>query len=110
MAPGRFEREPFRSRALILLGAVSFAAPPPASSAASPAPSGRRLARAATLVYVAVAVALLTAAAELAITIVFPVNLLAAERAIAAAIEAAGDAPPNGGLEFTTDTVAFARA
>jgi len=77
-----------------------------AAPAAQPAAARRRLAIAATLVNVAVAVALLTAAAELAITIVFREELLAAERAIAATFEA----PPDGGPAFTTDTVTFARA
>ena len=71
----------------------------------------RRIGTATLLVYVTVGVALLTAAAELAITIVFRENLLAAEQAIAAYMPplTSPDGQADGTLIFSTDTVAFAK-
>jgi hypothetical protein len=85
--------------------------PPPTTPTAEPAamqPVPPRRVRAVTaLVYITVAVALVTATTDLAMTIIFHEDLLAAERAIAASMRDV--APPDGGLSFSTDTVAFAK-
>jgi hypothetical protein len=96
--------------------AAVLATPPPAPAVPTPGaplpyatsmPLRPRLIRAATiLVYVGVAVAVLTAAADLIFTVVFRDNLLAAERVIA---ETNGPVPDDGSVFFSTDTVSFVR-
>jgi hypothetical protein len=96
--------------------AAALATPPPAPAAPTPGaplpyattmPARPRLIRAATiLVYVGVAVAVLTAAADLLFTVVFRDNLLAAERVIA---ETNGPMPDDGSVFFSTDSMSFVR-
>jgi hypothetical protein len=86
--------------------------PPPATTGqAIQLVRPRHVGIAIALVYVAVAIALLTAVAELVITIAFRENLLAAERAIAESMPPLS--PPDGQADptliFSTDTAAFAR-
>lgn len=92
--------------------AEPLAPPTPATADAAMRPAKtRHVGTATALVYVTVAVALLAAAAELVIAIVFRENLLAAEQAVAGRVS---PLPPAGdqadGLIFRTDTVSFATA
>jgi len=77
--------------------------PPPPTPSAETQVGARRIRTVGTLVYVASAIALFSAAAELAITIVFRGELFAAERATAALTE-----PLDGTVILNTDTVGFA--
>jgi hypothetical protein len=79
------------------------APPPPVANA--PARIGR-FGVMTRLVYTAVAVAALAAAADLTVAFLFRDRLLAAERAIAAAYPET--TPADGAVVFTTDTVGFA--
>jgi hypothetical protein len=73
---------------------------------AAPGPSPRLARAALVLVHATVAFAVLTTAADLAVTIAFRDHLLAAERAIADRVR---PEMPVGASYFTTDTVGFAR-